>query len=215
MRRPASSPPRNCEHPAEPRFGQARKPRSGRSEAEWLDRIADRWTISRRDGRRARDRAVRQRTRNAIDARWWKRRRRRRSSAAAVRIQSVCALNLQNARFRRNLTADVNTTRRRDHAALRSAHDRADTLRSRSNETGKWGVSDPRWTCPGAKKGAGDPGSLTSHLHRQWRRHLHRNGSEWNRAPPDCLCPTSALRAICGTPWSKHAIRSPVRNPSR
>jgi len=46
---------------------------------------------------------VRQRTRNAIDARWWKRRRRRRSSAAAVRIQSVCALNLQNARFRRNL----------------------------------------------------------------------------------------------------------------
>ena len=35
-------------------------------------------------------------------------------SAAAVGIQSVCALNLQNARSRQNLTADGITTRRRN-----------------------------------------------------------------------------------------------------
>ena len=44
-------------------------------------------------------------------------------SAAAVRIQSVCALNLQNAGSGRNLTAEEITTRRRNRAALRSTRD--------------------------------------------------------------------------------------------
>ena len=44
--------------------------------------------------------------RKAIGARWWRKGRRRRTSAAAVRIQSVCALNLQNAASGQNLTGD-------------------------------------------------------------------------------------------------------------
>jgi len=50
-------PSRSCQDPAEPRFGQARKPRSGRSGAKWLDRAVDRRTISRRDGRRSKRRS--------------------------------------------------------------------------------------------------------------------------------------------------------------
>ena len=80
-------------------------PVRGRSEAEWLDRAADRRTISRRDGRGARDLGARQRTRKAIEARWWKKGRRRRSTAAAVRIQSECALTYMNASSGENLSA--------------------------------------------------------------------------------------------------------------
>ena len=61
-------------------------------------------TISRRDGRGARDLGARQRTRKAIEARWWKKGRRRRSTAAAVRIQSECALTYMNAVSGKNLT---------------------------------------------------------------------------------------------------------------
>ena len=92
-------------------------PVRGRSEAEWLDRAADRRTISRRDGRSARDLGARQRTRKAIEARWWKKGRRRRSTAAAVRIQSECALTYMNASSGENLTAvrsaNVNAVRTR------------------------------------------------------------------------------------------------------
>jgi hypothetical protein len=44
----------------------------------------DRRTISRRDGRRARDCAARRRTSKTIEARWWKRGRRAAIDAAAV-----------------------------------------------------------------------------------------------------------------------------------
>jgi hypothetical protein len=116
-------PSRNCREPAQPRSCQARSPARGRSEAEWLDRAEERRTITRRDGRTARDRCARCGTRTANGARWWKRGRRRRSSATAVRIQSECALTLQNAGSRRNLTGPLIETKRTESATSEASSD--------------------------------------------------------------------------------------------
>jgi hypothetical protein len=108
-------PSRNCQSPAEPRFGQARSPVRGRSEAKWLDRAADRRTISRRDGHRADDRGACQRTRTALEARWWKRGGRRRSSAAAVQNSERVRAHLYERECR------AKPVRRRDGARERGA----------------------------------------------------------------------------------------------
>ena len=88
----------------------------------------------------------------------------RRSTVAAVRIQSDCAPIIKNPRSGQNLTAKKITTRLRDDAALRSTDDSDDAMCSRTNETRKWGVSDPLRTGRGPKKGAAKWGSLTPHL---------------------------------------------------
>jgi hypothetical protein len=80
------------------------------------------------------------------------------------RIQSECALNLQNAVSGQILTAVEIGTVRLNRTALPSAHDTGDALFRRTSETCKRGVSDPLWTGRGAKKGAAKWGSLTPHL---------------------------------------------------
>ena len=97
-----------CGHPEEPWTGQARKPRSGRSEAKWLDRAVDRRTLSRRDGRRARDRGTRERTFRAVEARLVDEKQEggdRRPPQ--FRIQSGCALTYMNASSGQNLSGTV------------------------------------------------------------------------------------------------------------
>lgn len=100
---------------------EVRKPRSGRSEAEWLDRTVDRRTISQRDGRRARGRATRQRTRKRSRRAGRKRGRRRDGRGPPqFRIQSRCALTYMNAVFRKNLTDALAVDAR--HTAGLAAH---------------------------------------------------------------------------------------------
>ena len=151
--------------PAEPRCGQARSPRRGRSEAEWLDRTADGRTISRRDGRSARDLGARQRTCEAIEARWWKKGRRRRSTAAAVRIRSECALTYMNASSgekpvsRADCAHDRGCARRSNHAAHSTgSRTRAVPPDERDMHLGR---ERPPKTRPGTVFGGWQRGSLT------------------------------------------------------
>jgi hypothetical protein len=125
----------------------------------------DRRTISRRDGRRAPDRAARQRIREAIEARWWKKGRRRESKPPQFRIQSECALTYMNAVIRKNLTDalavganDVDTAFDTS-GAFGDGRDRARFCRTIA--TCIWGVSDPLPGGPGAGSGGWQRGSLT------------------------------------------------------
>jgi len=100
-------------------------------------------------------------THKVIETRGWKRSRRQRSTTAAGVIQSECALTLMNAGSRRNLTGALIRTVRLQYAAARSTNDSDCMQFDRTNETRKWGVSDPLQTGRGAKKGAAKWGSLT------------------------------------------------------
>jgi hypothetical protein len=115
VRQSAWRPSRNCRTSAELRFGQAREPRSGRSEAEGLDQTADRRTISRRDGRGARDLGARQRTCKANEARWWMKGRRRRSTGRRSRNSERVRAHLYQREFRAKPVsrADGSSERRR------------------------------------------------------------------------------------------------------
>ena len=158
VRRSAWRPSRNCEHPAEPRFGQAREPRSGRSEAKWLDRTADRRTISRRDGRRARalphvsELARRSRRAGGREAGG------RRSTAAAVRNSERVRAHLYERMFRAKPVsrADAQMNRaarrivRRTRRLTRTASVRPD---ERDMHLGR---ERPPRAGPGAKRGVAE-----------------------------------------------------------
>ena len=79
-------------------------------------------------------------------------------------IQSECALNLQNAGSRRNLTGALIGRVRLKCAAVRQTNEGDYMQFDRTNETRTWGVSDLLRTGRGAKKGAPNPGSLTPHV---------------------------------------------------
>jgi len=115
VRRSVWRPSRNCRTPAEPRFGQARSPVRGRSEAEWLDRAADRRTISRRDGRGARDLRARQRTRKAIEARWWKKGRRAAINGRRSQNSERVRAHLYERKFRAKPVRECEASVRRQH----------------------------------------------------------------------------------------------------
>jgi hypothetical protein len=165
LRRSAWRPSRICEHPAEPRIGQAREPRSGRSEAKWLDRAVDRRTISRRDGRRALGRAARQRLAQRS-------RRAGGREAGGATVEAAAVQDSEQVRAHdqeRTLPAkpDCEAASRAGfpaRAALCPACDNDDALCRRTAGTCKWGVSDPLRVGPGAKKGAAKWGSLTPRL---------------------------------------------------
>ena len=162
MRRSAWRPSRNCEHPAVPRFGQARQPRSGRSEAQWLERSVDRRTIPRRDGRSACGRAaVRELARRSRRA-GGREAGGRRSIPPQFRIQSECALTYMNARSGQNLSAvrtplwnvGAHVVKSPEHSAM--ARDRARICRTTA--TCIWGVSDPLIAAVGPRSGGGRGG---------------------------------------------------------
>lgn len=98
LRPSAWRPSRICEHPAEPRIGQAREPRSGRSEAEWLthgtDNVFADLGFPDADGRRARLRLA-YALKGALEAR----RLSRAAAAEALRVTEPSLLALRQYRL--------------------------------------------------------------------------------------------------------------------
>ena len=174
MRRSTWRPSRNCRTPAEPRFGQARSPVRGRSEAEWLDRAADRGqsrvVMAAVHATFAHVSELARRTRRAGGREAGGGGRR----PPQFRIQSECALTFKNASSGQNLSAvrPAHVNGGAHAVELCGALDRCRVqARSlRTNVTCVWGVSDPLQLDHGAKKGGWQRGSPSRPVGRRQGR---------------------------------------------
>jgi hypothetical protein len=112
-------------------------------------------------------------------------------------IQSECALTLENAGSRRNLTDALIRTERLTTRGAALDNECGRVQFDRTNETRKWGVSDPLGTGLGAKKGAAKWGSLTPHLPPCVVASPHRQEHGRHRAPPADVRRSSRLETTC------------------
>ena len=189
MRSSIRRPSRSCQDPAEPRFGQARSPVRGRSEAEWLDRAADRRTISRRDGRGARDLRARQRTRKANEARWWMKGRRRRSTGRRSRNSERVRAHLYEREFRAKPVsrADGASERRRARGRImrRTRRVPGPGAVPPDERDMRLGRERPPKIGRGTVIGGWQRGSLTPQMLHQCCRQARRLRDGRHSAPPD------------------------------